>query len=123
MLVWLADAGAVTQPRTGQIMKPWIPGEGSIEVPAGGDPRESFVDWLTGPNNPYFTKMEVNRIWSQLFAKGIVDPIDDFRDSNPPANPELLEALAKDFVQSGYDRKHMIEVILNSRTYQSSFSE
>lgn len=121
MLIWLADTGSVTQPRTGQVMKPWIPGEGSIEVPAGVDPREPFVDWLISSKNPYFAKMEVNRMWSQLFSRGIVDPIDDFRDSNPPANPELLDALAKDFVESGYDRKHMLSVILNSRTYQSSF--
>ena len=73
------------------------------------------------PDNPYFARIEANRIWSQLFARGIVDPIDDFRDSNPPSNAALLDALAKDFVESGYDRKHLLRVILNSRTYQASY--
>ena len=66
-------------------------------------------------------KVEVNRIWSHLLGRGIVEPPDDFRDSNPPSNARLLDALAKDFVSSGYDRRHIIRVILNSRTYQASF--
>ena len=63
----------------------------------------------------------MNRIWSHLLGRGIVDPPDDFRDSNPPSNAALLEALASDFVKSGFDRKHIIRTILNSRTYQASF--
>jgi hypothetical protein len=120
-LVWISQQGEVTQPRTGKVMQPWVPAQGSLASVDEQDRRRSFVDWLVQPNNPYFAKMEVNRIWSQLFARGIVDPIDDFRDSNPPSNPELLEALAQDFVKSGYDRKHMLRTILNSRTYQASF--
>jgi len=120
-LVWISQQGEVTQPRTGKVMQPWVPAQGSLASVDEQDRRRSFVDWLVQPNNPYFAKMEVNRIWSQLFARGIVDPIDDFRDSNPPSNPELLEALAQDFVKSGYDLKHMLRTILNSRTYQASF--
>jgi hypothetical protein len=120
-LVWTAQQGEVTQPRTGKVMQPWVPVQGTLATVDEKDRRRSFVDWLVQPDNPYFAKMEVNRIWSQLFARGIVDPIDDFRDSNPPSNVELLEALAQDFVKSGYDRKHILRTILNSRTYQASF--
>ena len=120
MFVWTASNGEVTQPRTGEVMKPWLPQVGSIETTAEDDRRPAFVNWLVDPKNPYFAKIEANRIWSQLFSRGIVDPIDDFRDSNPPSNEPLLEALAKDFVESGFDRKHLIRTILNSQSYQAS---
>lgn len=121
MLIYIAHAGEVTQPRTGKQMKPWVPIQGEIESPGAGDRRTLFVEWLTRADNPFFAKVEVNRIWGQLLGRGIVEPIDDFRESNPPSNAPLLEALAKDFVQHGFDRKHVIRTILNSRTYQASF--
>ena len=121
MFVYTSFSGEVTQPRTGQAMTPWLPQIGSIDSPDDTDRRLAFADWLVNPDNPYFARIEANRIWSQLFARGIVDPIDDFRDSNPPSNDALLTALAKDFVESGYDRKHLLRVILNSRTYQASY--
>ncbi|MFO1062993.1 MAG: DUF1549 and DUF1553 domain-containing protein [Pirellulales bacterium] len=120
MFIYAGTTGEVTQPRTGQVMKPWLPQVGSIEPVEGQDRREAFAAWLVDPKNPYFARIEANRVWSQLFARGIVDPIDDFRDSNPPTNEPLLGALADDFVKSGFDRKHLIKVILNSRTYQAS---
>lgn len=120
MFVWTASSGEVTQPRTGEVMKPWLPQVGSIETSPGDDRRPAFVKWLVDAKNPYFAKIEANRIWSQLFSRGIVDPIDDFRDSNPPSNEPLLEALAKDFAESGFDRKHLIRTILNSQSYQAS---
>lgn len=120
MFVWYSDSGEVVQPRTGQQMKPWLPGVGSIEAQQSEDRRIAFAEWLVQPDNPFFAKIEANRIWSQLFTRGIVDPIDDFRESNPATNDSLLNALAKDFVASGYDRKHLLRTILNSRTYQSS---
>ena len=120
MFVWTASNGEVTQPRTGEVMKPWLPQVGSIETNAGDDRRPAFVNWLVDTKNPYFSKIEANRIWSQMFSRGIVDPIDDFRDSNPPSNEPLLDALAKDFIESGFDRKHLITTILNSQTYQAS---
>jgi hypothetical protein len=120
MFVWTAATGEVTQPRTGEVMKPWLPQVGSIESKGDEDRRSAFVSWLVDVKNPYFAKIEANRIWSQLFSRGIVDPIDDFRDSNPPSNESLLEALAKDFVESGFDRKHLMKRILNSATYQAS---
>ena len=121
LFVWSASSGEVTQPRTGQQMKPWLPVDGTVESLAEGDRRDTFVDWLVNVDNPYFAKIEANRIWSECFSRGIVDPIDDFRDSNPPSNGPLLDALAKDFAEHGFDRKHLLRTILNSRTYQASY--
>ncbi len=75
---------------------------------------------MTSPANPFLPKSVVNRIWFHLIGRGIVDPVDDFRDSNPSANDELLDALAKDFVEHKFDVKHVIRTIMNSRTYQLS---
>jgi len=121
MFVWTSSVGDVVQPRTGERMKPWLPVQGSVDIDDSEDRRDTFAQWLVDPSNPYFSRMEVNRIWAQLFSRGIVDPIDDFRDSNPPSNEALLDALAKDFSEAGFDRKHILRVILNSRTYQASY--
>jgi hypothetical protein len=82
------------------------------------DPRIKLAEWMTA--NPYFAESSANRIWSYFFATGVVEPVDDFRSTNPPTNPELLQALAKDFQEHGYDLKHMIRTIVQSRTYQLS---
>jgi hypothetical protein len=119
--VYSVETGEVTQPRTGQTMQPWLPKIGVVESNTGQDRRLKFAEWLVEAQNPYFARIEANRIWSHFFARGIVDPIDDFRESNPPVNEPLLDALAKDFVENGFDRKYLIRVILNSRTYQSSY--
>ncbi|MFY7951229.1 MAG: DUF1553 domain-containing protein, partial [Armatimonadaceae bacterium] len=79
-------------------------------------------DWLIDPKNPLFAKVEANRIWSELMGRGIVEPVDDFRSSNPPSNGPLLDALSKRFVKSGFDRKDLIRFICNSQTYQRSAS-
>ena len=121
MLVWMSHSGEVTQPRTGKQMVPWLPVQGDVANAQVDDRRDLFAEWLTKPDNPFFAKVEANRIWSHLLGRGIVDPPDDFRDSNPPSNAALLDALARDFAQSGFDRKHVIRTILNSRTYQASF--
>lgn len=121
MWIWSADQGEIQQPRTGQVMSPWVPGDLSLQGESQ-DRRYAFVEWLVNPNNPFFARVEANRVWSHLFARGIVDPIDDFRDSNPPTNKPLLDELAKFFVESGYDRKALLRVILNSRTYQADFA-
>lgn len=120
LFVSVSMTGEVTQPRTGQTMKPWLPGVGDVEIPQNIDRRTVLADWLTAPGNPYFAHVEANRIWSQVMGRGIVEPIDDFRASNPPSNAELLDTLAKDFVESGYDRRHLLRTILNSETYQRS---
>jgi len=121
MFIYVSQSGEVTQPRTQQKMKPWVPGQGDIENPNAFDRRLDFASWLTKPDNPFFAKIEVNRIWSQVFGRGIVEPADDFRDTNPPSNAVLLDQLAKDFVENGYDRKAILATILKSRTYQTSY--
>jgi hypothetical protein len=120
MLVSVARGGEVTQPRTGQTMKPWLPLTGDVDLPADADRREAFVQWLARPDNPLFPQAAVNRIWGHLFGRGIVEPVDDFRASNPPSNEALLNTLAKEFAQYNFDQKHIIRTILNSRTYQLS---
>jgi hypothetical protein len=119
-VIYIDRAGEVVQPRTNQTMPPKFMGGKVPEIPAGKDRREVLAQWLTSPDNPFFAKSVVNRLWFHVMGRGIVDPVDDFRDSNPSANDDLLDALAKDFVASKFDTKHMIRIIMNSRTYQLS---
>jgi hypothetical protein len=113
-------SGEVTQPRTNKVMPPKFLGGAIPQVPPGADRREFLAVWLTSAENPFFAKSTVNRIWFHLNGRGIVDPVDDFRESNPSANDELLDALARDFAASKFDLKHAIRTIVNSRTYQLS---
>src|SRR5213079_132541 len=94
--------------------------DGNLDNPAIPDRRREFVDWLTSPANPFFARVAVNRIWAEVMGQGIVEPVDDFRQSNPPAIPALLDKLAEDFVQHGYDQRLILRTILGSRTYQLS---
>lgn len=84
------------------------------------DPREVFADWLITPENPWFSRCIVNRVWAWLLGRGIVHEPDDFRKDNPPSNPELLAWLEKDFSAHQYDLKYLYRLILNSKTYQLS---
>jgi hypothetical protein len=118
--VWLDRQGEVVQPRTGQVVQPKPLDGPAVAVPAERDRREVFAAWLTRPDNPFFAWAAVNRIWYHLFGRGIVEPVDDFRDSIPPCNPELLDALADDFAAHHFDVKHTLRTILNSATYQLS---
>jgi hypothetical protein len=81
-------------------------------------PRAVLADWVTSPDNPYFARAAVNRMWGHFFGTGLVDPVDDFRDDNPPSDPELLNDLARAFVASGYDLPYLIRGICLSRAYQ-----
>ena len=112
-VVYVERAGEVTQPRTGQQMPPKFLGDKVAEVKGDQDRRAALAEWLTGSQNPFFAKASVNRIWFHVMGRGIIDPPDDIRDSNPPSNEELLDALAKDFV----DRK---STRLNSSHIQKS---
>ena len=120
LIVYSKKDGEVTHPATGKTMSPWAPKAGVMNVAGELDRRDAFADWLTGENNPFFARVEANRLWSHLLGRGIVEPFDDFRDTNPPTNPPLLDALAEDFRKSGYDRRHLLRVILQSNTYQVS---
>ncbi len=115
-VVKLASAGEALLPTTRQVMSPW--GAAHTAQQGGADRRVAFAFWLTRPDNPYFAYVAVNRIWADLMGRGIVEPVDDFRSSNPPSNVPLLNALAQEFVRSGYDRKHILRIICNSETYQ-----
>jgi Protein of unknown function (DUF1549)/Protein of unknown function (DUF1553)/Bacterial Ig-like domain (group 2) len=110
----------VTQPRTGQFMKPQPLDRSETAVAPDEDPRVSLAAWMTDPKNEYFSGAMVNRLWRQFLGAGLVEPVDDLRASNPPTNPELWRALNKEFVGHQYDMKHLMRLILNSRTYQWS---
>lgn len=113
--------GEVKHPKTDMDVPPRVP-FGEARKPAGDvDRREPFVDWLTSPDNPLFARSMANRVWSYFFGKGIIDPVDDIRASNPPSNPELLDALTAEFVKNNFDVKKLMRTICQSRTYQLSF--
>ena len=84
------------------------------------DLRLALAEWMTSPENPYFSKAIVNRIWGYFFGRGIVDPVDDFRSNNLPTHPQLLNRLAQHFIRTGYDLRSLIGLIVGSRTYQLS---
>jgi hypothetical protein len=112
--------GGVQNKRTGQIA-PIKPLDGNpLQVATDEDPRQKLVDWMSDAHNPFFGRAVVNRYWAHFFGRGIVDPLDDMRITNPPSNPELLDALAKDLVEHKYSLKHLIKTICKSRTYQLS---
>ncbi|VTS04266.1 DUF1549 and DUF1553 domain-containing protein [Tuwongella immobilis] len=119
-VVFTDRAGEVTQPRTGKVMAPKFLGAEIPAIAPTTDRREVLADWLASGRNPFFAKSVVNRIWFHLLGRGIVDPVDDFRDSNPSSNDDLLNALAADFVAKGFDMKQIIRTIMLSRTYQLS---
>jgi hypothetical protein len=106
--------------KTEQPVKPAGLGGPSLEVAPDDDPRLQLADWMAEKSNPFFAKVLVNRYWKHFFKKGLVEPEDDLRDTNPPTNPELLDALAKHFIESDFDLKEAIRVIVSSKTYQLS---
>jgi hypothetical protein len=118
--VFVEPRGDITHPRTRKPVTPRFLGGAAAPVDKDQDRREALAAWLVAPENPFFARALVNRVWYHLLGKGIVEPVDDFRDSNPPANDELLDALTKDFITHGYDVKYLIRTILTSRTYQLS---
>ena len=119
-MIFSQAGGEVTQPRTNKQMKVHLLLKGDVDVPADQDRRVVFAQWLTAPENPFFAKSVSNRIWGHLLGRGIVDPIDDFRDSNPPSNARLLDELSRQFAANNFSQKWVIRTICNSRTYQLS---
>jgi hypothetical protein len=114
------QVGEVTHPRLNRVMVASYPYSLTTKLPKVENRREALANWLTARENPFFAKSYVNRIWSYFLGKGIIDPVDDIRSSNPPVNPELLEALTTDFVKSNFDSRQLIRTICASRTYQAS---
>ncbi len=115
--IYLADEGEVLHPRTRQVMRPRPPGGPEFKLGKYDDPRRALAKWMTAADNPYFARTMGNRMWGHFMGRGIIHPIDDARSTNPPSNPELLDALAQDFVASGYNVKHLIRAICNSAAY------
>lgn len=110
--------GEVKHERTNQVTPPKFPFDCQFSAPGDAPRRSQLAAWLSSPDNPYFAKSLTNRVWGYLLGVGIMEPLDDLRAGNPPTNPELLEFLTKEFVQSGFNVRHIQRLICQSRTYQ-----
>lgn len=117
--VLLAQGDPVTtHPRTGEPITAHPLGQPMPEKNIAGDRRVELAAWMTAPGNPWFARNAANRLWAHLLGRGLVEPVDDFRDTNPPSNPELLDALAAHLVEQKFDTKQLIRTIVASRAYQ-----
>ncbi len=112
--------GEWNHPNSGKALRPLFLGVPTPELSPGADRLQALADWVARPDNPFFARTQVNRVWYHLMGRGLVEPNDDFRASNPPANGPLLDALTQDFVAHRFDLRHAIRTIMNSRTYQLS---
>ena len=119
-IIYAKTDGEVQHPVTKKSMAPKFLGGERPEIKKGEDRREVLANWLASTNNPYFAKNMANIVWAHFIGKGIIDPVDDVRVSNPAINPELLEALGAKFMDYKYDFKKLVRDICNSRTYQLS---
>ena len=118
--LFIADRGDLIQPRTGKPQPP-APLDGqAIASDSTEDRREALADWLTSPENPYFTRSIANRVWANFFGRGIVEPVDDLRISNPASNEPLLQTISEHLVKNDYDIKSLMRLILRSETYRRS---
>ncbi len=106
--------------KSGLSLKPAALGDQVAAIAPDEDPRLRLADWLRSPKNPFFAKALVNRYWKHFFQRGLIEPEDDIRESNPASNPELLAALEKRFIESGFDLKDLVRVITTSNAYQLS---
>jgi hypothetical protein len=113
--VRVEERGSVTHPRTGQPATPRLPA--TTDLTGSHDHRHAFAQWLVDPENPWFARAIVNRLWQAMFGRGLVDPVDDLRDTNPPTHPELLAELSDDFARHGYDLRHTLRQIALSQAY------
>jgi hypothetical protein len=107
-------------PRTGEVVVAHVLGVSPPAAPPAGDRRAALADWLTSPENPWFARNLANRAWAHFLGRGLVEPVDDVRATNPPTNPELLDALARHLVESKFDFRSLVRTITASRVYQLS---
>ena len=114
------NGGALLHPETNKPLAPKALGGPEIKAEKGKDPREALFEWMHAPENPFFARAFANRVWGHYLGVGVVDPVDNFSLANPPSNPKLLDALAKDFTESKYDIRKLERTILNSHAYQLS---
>jgi len=120
VVVSAAAEGEIRHPRRGTVMPPQPLDGKSLSIEARGDRRQAMADWLADSANPYFDRAIVNRVWAQFFGRGLVQPEDDLRATNPASDPELFDALVADFRGNGRDVKRLIKQIMNSGAYQRS---
>lgn len=118
--IFVKADGGVTHPVTGRPVPPHGLDAPPLDIPPYHDPREELVDWMVRPDNPYFARAFVNRMWAHFFSRGLVEPLDDLRLTNPAANEPLLAALTASFVDSHFDMRHIVRMICTSTTYQLS---
>jgi hypothetical protein len=116
-VIYSSRTGTVTHPKSGKAMQARGLGDPVATMTSTDDPRRKLSDWLSNPANPYFARALVNRYWAHFFGRGIVEPLDDMRVTNPPTNPELLDAVSDAFVKSGYDLKGLVRMIAKSQIY------
>jgi hypothetical protein len=119
-IIFNRGTGTVINNRTGKTAVMKALDADPVSLQQGDDPRQHLVDWMVDAKNPFFAKAVANRYWAHFFAKGIVDPVDDMRVTNPPSNPELLDALADELIKSKFSLKHLIKLMVKSNTYQLS---
>jgi hypothetical protein len=120
---YFASANVTTgekNPLTGKTPEPKYLDGKEVKFTPEEDPRHALVDWMARADNPFFARALVNRLWGHFLGRGLYHEVDDQRETNPPSNPELLSALARDFIQHKFDVKHIIRTIVNSRVYQLS---
>ncbi len=118
--IFVKPDGDVRNPATNKVMKPRGLDGPETAITEDEDPRHKLVDWMVAKDNPFFAHAISNRLWGHFTGRGLVEPVDDMRVTNPPSNPDLLNALAKDLVEHKYDLKHLIRAIMLSSTYQLS---
>jgi hypothetical protein len=116
-VMFVKEAGGVNHPLTGKELPPTPLLGTPLTVPPDTDPRAVLADWMTAKDNPFFSKVIANRVWAEMTDRGLVDPVDDLRDTNPPTNPALLDALAAELVKNKYDLKKLIRAIALSHTF------
>lgn len=116
-IIFAGNRGEVRHPVSGKVLPPRPLGGSPAVLDEDHDPREVLADWLTAADNPYFARVLVNRVWAELMGRGLVDPVDDLRATNPPSNGPLLDALAVEFRKQRYDLKKLIRTIMSSYVY------
>jgi hypothetical protein len=116
-IVYTAKSGSVKHPLTGKVLPPRPLFGKTPEIKPDTDPRKALAEWITSKDNPFFVQVQANRVWADMMGRGLVEPVDDLRATNPPSNAPLLKALGKEFRRQGYDLKKLIRLIATSHVY------